>query len=166
MGMRSNPADHCAHARQQISLRVDSELSEFEGVLLDKHLERCAGCHAFAEGLADTTAALRAAPLEEPVLSIRVRSRRTAAWAHGLRAVSTAAAVALMGVVGLHPSTEFGPRTDLPPRTDIGPAHKLMGLKERQLATFETHRSPLRLAQGLQAAENLTLGPPSQRAPA
>jgi len=53
----------CARARFWASLRVDGELSELEGALLDAHLGRCADCSAYAAGVAGTTEALRNAPL-------------------------------------------------------------------------------------------------------
>lgn len=54
----------CARARFWVSLRVDGELSELEGALLDAHLGRCAQCAEFATGATLSTAWLRAAPLE------------------------------------------------------------------------------------------------------
>src|SRR5918997_1453497 len=69
MQMRSIlPAD-CARARQQLSLRVDSELSEFELVLLNAHLSRCEDCGAFDQGVVGFTGALRAVPMESPAIS-------------------------------------------------------------------------------------------------
>ena len=53
----------CARARFWASLRVDGELSELEGALLDAHLARCADCSGYAAGVTGTTAALRNAPL-------------------------------------------------------------------------------------------------------
>ena len=41
----------CARARFWASLRVDGELSELEGALLDAHLGRCADCSAYAAGV-------------------------------------------------------------------------------------------------------------------
>ena len=63
----------CARARFWASLRIDGELSELEGALLDAHLERCADCRSVAHGFGDATAALRAAPLERvPPVSVDV----------------------------------------------------------------------------------------------
>ena len=45
----------CARARFWASLRVDGELSELEGALLDAHLGRCADCSAYAAGVTGTT---------------------------------------------------------------------------------------------------------------
>jgi hypothetical protein len=52
----------CARARFWASLRIDDELSELEGALLDGHVARCADCAAFAAGIEASTAALRAVP--------------------------------------------------------------------------------------------------------
>src|SRR5215210_1148036 len=59
------PAD-CARASEQLSLRLDSELSEFERVLLEAHLARCANCRAFAESVTGLTMAIRNVPAEQP----------------------------------------------------------------------------------------------------
>ena len=49
----------CELARQWASLRIDGELSELEDALLEKHLEGCASCSAFAVRLASTTGSLK-----------------------------------------------------------------------------------------------------------
>jgi predicted anti-sigma-YlaC factor YlaD len=57
--------DHgCERACFWLSLRLDAELSELEGALLDDHLARCAGCQAVAVGFGASTRALRSATLE------------------------------------------------------------------------------------------------------
>jgi predicted anti-sigma-YlaC factor YlaD len=54
----------CDRARFWASLRLDGELSELEGALLDAHLGRCAACRAVVDGFDASTTALRSAPLE------------------------------------------------------------------------------------------------------
>src|SRR5256885_8548405 len=61
--MRSLRGNRCDRTREWASLRVDGELSEFEGRLLDDHLASCADCSDFAAGLAAHTTLLREAPL-------------------------------------------------------------------------------------------------------
>jgi predicted anti-sigma-YlaC factor YlaD len=57
--------DHgCERACFWLSLRLDDELSELEGALLDAHLARCAGCQAVAVGFGASTRVLRSATLE------------------------------------------------------------------------------------------------------
>ena len=85
----------CERARFWASLRLDGELSELEGALLDAHLARCAGCRAIADGFAASTTALRSAPLEG-VASVAVdlpRSRRP------LLATIAVVAVLVFGVI-------------------------------------------------------------------
>lgn len=53
----------CARARFWASLRIDGELSELEGALLDAHLAGCAACREVAQGFGSATIALRSAPL-------------------------------------------------------------------------------------------------------
>ena len=62
------PLEHkrCERARQWSSLRIDGELSELEGALLDRHLGVCGPCLAFDRQLQASATALRAAPLEVP----------------------------------------------------------------------------------------------------
>lgn len=68
----------CDRARTWVSLRLDGELSELEGVLLDAHLERCDGCRAAAAAVVGVTNAIRLAPpeaLPTPVAVPRARRR-------------------------------------------------------------------------------------------
>jgi predicted anti-sigma-YlaC factor YlaD len=49
----------CARARFWVSLRIDGELSQLEGALLDAHLVRCPDCREFAAGAEFTASKLR-----------------------------------------------------------------------------------------------------------
>jgi len=91
----------CAGARFWVSLRVDDELSELEGALLDAHLWRCFECCEFALGVDASTAAIRAALYvgHAPVVLDRPRSPRRFAAAAGIAAVVATAAIA-GGLVG------------------------------------------------------------------
>ena len=97
----------CDRTRLWLSLRLDGELSELESRLLGAHLVRCAACRAYEQGVQETTAALRAAPLvsaARPVSLPRARRRSVGA----LRIASAAAAfaaVALTGVLTLSASS-------------------------------------------------------------
>jgi predicted anti-sigma-YlaC factor YlaD len=86
---------HCERARLWASLRLDGELSELEGALLNAHLVRCAGCRAVADGFDASTTALRAAPLQRltPVDVDLPRSPRR------LLATIAVAAVLVLGVI-------------------------------------------------------------------
>jgi predicted anti-sigma-YlaC factor YlaD len=86
----------CARARFWVSLRVDEELSELEGALLDAHLDRCADCRAFARGADASTAAIRSASYvpHAPVVLALPRSPRRFVAGAGIAAVVAAAAVA------------------------------------------------------------------------
>jgi predicted anti-sigma-YlaC factor YlaD len=85
----------CDRARFWASLRLDGELSELEGALLDAHLARCAGCRALADGFVASTATLRSAPLEgvAPVAVDAPRSPRR------LLATVAVVAVLVLGVI-------------------------------------------------------------------
>ena len=89
----------CKTARENISLHLDGELSEFEQVALDGHLQRCADCRAYGKSVADATTRLRTTPLAQPefavVLPRRARVRIP------LRTAQAAAAAVVVAVVGL-----------------------------------------------------------------
>jgi predicted anti-sigma-YlaC factor YlaD len=91
----------CARARFWASLRVDDELSELEGALLDAHLARCADCREFEAAANGSAALLRQAPLEAvtPVLL----PRKTGASRRGalLGSLGAAALVGAAVVAGL-----------------------------------------------------------------
>jgi predicted anti-sigma-YlaC factor YlaD len=85
----------CERARFWASLRLDGELSELEGALLDAHLARCDACRELAAGFDASTAALRSTPLQRvaPVALGVPRSPRR------LLASIAVAAVLVLGVI-------------------------------------------------------------------
>lgn len=85
----------CARARFWASLRIDGELSELEGALLDAHLARCAVCRAVAADFVTATGTLRSAPLERPA-PVGVPSRRAP---RRLLATALVAAVVVLGAI-------------------------------------------------------------------
>ena len=97
--MRPSRGQLCDRARQWASLRVDGELSELEGALLDAHLTRCEPCRGFvreAEGIAGALRAVAFERLPAPV-AIDVPQRPRVP----LRVVQAAAAVALVLVAAV-----------------------------------------------------------------
>jgi hypothetical protein len=87
----------CARARFWASLRVDGELSELEGALLDAHLGRCADCQGYEARITGVTAALRNAPLvgvAPVVIDAPVRPGRVVA---GLVAATLVVLAAVVG---------------------------------------------------------------------
>jgi predicted anti-sigma-YlaC factor YlaD len=151
------PAD-CARARQQLSLRVDSELSEFELVLLEAHLARCGDCRAFEHGVSGLTKALRAVPVETPAISFqppRRRARLDVALSTSLRVGSAAAAIAVVAISGLialqgSPTPVGG--------IDVRRARPVLDLHERQLQRldrFGQTQNPV--PRGLAAAERTAM---------
>jgi predicted anti-sigma-YlaC factor YlaD len=134
------PAE-CAQACQQLSLRADRELSEFETVLLEAHLAVCADCRAYEKGVSGVTTLLRAVPLEQPIVPFQLprgRSRVNALLANSVRAGSAAAAVAIVVLTGF---TTF--RTALhsspasAPRTNVGETRRVLDLHEHQLQQLD-----------------------------
>jgi predicted anti-sigma-YlaC factor YlaD len=96
----------CDRAREWVSLRLDSELSELEQALLTAHLERCAACAAYAAGVETVTGAIRAAATERLRRPVTLPRRpRFGVAARALQA-GTATAAVLAAAVGL--GTLFG----------------------------------------------------------
>ncbi|CAN5785098.1 hypothetical protein BH18ACT13_BH18ACT13_12120 [soil metagenome] len=85
--------------REQVSLRLDDELSQLELRMVAAHLERCADCHAFEASMRELTEKLRAAPLESPRLPIVVRRVRRVSLSTAQLSAAAALAVAVLGVL-------------------------------------------------------------------
>jgi len=154
------PSDECARACEWASLRLDDQLSEFEEVLLEAHLARCVDCRSFEASISDVTGTLRAARLERPTFAFEA-PRRTGGRRIALRAVSAAAAVAVVGVSGLvslQLSTSGA-------RPAAAAERKVIGLKERQMneLTGSTSRPQTGVRQSLASAEQVIVG---EQAPA
>lgn len=102
----------CSRARFWVSLRLDGQLSELEGALLDAHLAGCPDCRSFADEASLTTARLRTEALEtlEPV-RIDVPRRGRNPLVIGFAAAVIAAAVLAGGLVRnvLSPASESVP---------------------------------------------------------
>jgi len=100
----------CARAQFWASLRLDGELSELEGALLDAHLARCAACSSVARDFGVFTDDLRTRPLEHvaPVVVRRARPPRRAFVAAAIAAV-LAAGVLLGGLVRAQVSRDASP---------------------------------------------------------
>jgi predicted anti-sigma-YlaC factor YlaD len=92
----------CERARQWSSLRLDGELSELEGALLEKHLETCGSCVSFAERLSATALSLRTTPPEEPRIRFQIPKRTRVSFPASRRVAvaAIAAALALGSLVG------------------------------------------------------------------
>jgi hypothetical protein len=155
MRMRSiMPAD-CARACQQLSQHMDSELSEFELVLLEAHLGRCDDCRAFGQAITGLTETLRAVPMESPSVSFqppRIRARFDTFLTGALRAGSAAAAVAVVALTGL---IAFNGSSSAIPAVDIEQARSVLDLHERQLRQLDSfgHAQTPEVPRGLAAAE-------------
>ena len=83
----------CEQARERFSLQLDDELSAHEALLLERHLDLCGACSAFASDVRRYTELLRTEPLE-PAPQIWVRGRPAAMRAAARVAAITAAAAA------------------------------------------------------------------------
>ena len=90
----------CERARQWSSLRLDGELSELEGALLEKHLETCGSCVSFAERLTATALSLRTTPPEAPRIRFEI-PKRTRGSFPASRRVAVAAIAAALGLGSL-----------------------------------------------------------------
>ncbi|MDQ3122722.1 MAG: zf-HC2 domain-containing protein [Actinomycetota bacterium] len=89
----------CQRIREQVSLRLDGELSQLELRMVAAHLERCAECRTFEESVREFTEELRAAPLQSPRLPILVRRARRVSLSAVQISVAATLAVAVLGVL-------------------------------------------------------------------
>jgi predicted anti-sigma-YlaC factor YlaD len=124
----------CQRVREQVSLRLDDELSQLEERMLTAHLLRCSDCQGFEQSVRKFTQDLRAAPLERPRQPILVRrARRISVTAAQISAAATLA-VAVLGVlsqVGL-PNTQ-----DPASRSTTANLFKTSWQPERELAQID-----------------------------
>ena len=154
MHERSVTRHDCVPARQQISLRLDGELSEFEEDLLEAHLRVCGHCRSYASEVAGTTAALRAAPLEKSIpVQLPRRHRRRVSAVGAFSVAATITVVMVSGAVGLRFS-----RTQTV-GAELRPTHQYTILMERQLNGVGSvdRKAARRTPLGLRAAERLTV---------
>jgi hypothetical protein len=149
------PADECARACEWVSLRLDEQLSDFEEVLLEAHLARCAECRAFAASAAGVTQVLRSTPLEQSAFTFEA-PHRTRGRTVALRAVSAAAAVAVVGLSGLVSLQLSASRA----RPGAAVERKVIGLKEKQMDELAglAQRANRQVRPSLAAAEQVTFG--------
>jgi len=96
----------CDRAREWVSLRLDSELSELEHALLDAHLARCLACASYAAGVEHVTGAIRSAKAERLRRPIALPLRHRFGFAARTLQAGTATAAVLAAAVGL--GTLFG----------------------------------------------------------
>jgi anti-sigma factor RsiW len=146
----------CNRTRQQVSLRLDSELSELEEALVSAHLARCAACSEFTSEIEALTDALRTAPLAEASFEVtlpRRPSRLGRTYVGSAAAATIAAAVAVGGLVGMHSSPS---RFTAP---DLETSREIISVKEQQLEALEGDgtQQVARTQLGLEAAELTTL---------
>lgn len=124
----------CHRTRQQVSLHLDSELSELEDALMAAHLARCAACRSFAKDLETLTETLRAAPLAEQSVRFQLPrrpSRIGVARAGTAAAAAITAAIVVGGFVGIDSSR---PQISA---SDIQNARERMILNEQRTQALE-----------------------------
>jgi hypothetical protein len=96
---RSGHSVVCDRVRAQISLDLDSELSQLERAMIAAHVVRCAECHAFRARVRWFTRELRAAPQLRPSAGLLVRRPgRISAVGRFQAGVAAAMALAIVGV--------------------------------------------------------------------
>lgn len=91
-------AQVCGRAREWSSLRLDGELSDFEGALLDAHLARCAGCRDVSRAMSAITDRLRETALEPLALAVVLPRRRRLVQNHVLLTAAAAVVVTTSGI--------------------------------------------------------------------
>lgn len=84
----------CDRARAWVSLDLDGGLSTFEKRLLDRHLDGCTDCRAFAQDSAHFTLELRSAPLLPAHVALQLPRRRSTVVSSAVAGLGSIAAVA------------------------------------------------------------------------
>ena len=100
----------CTRVREQVSLELDSELSQLEQRMLAAHLERCAACATYAAEVRALTERIRSAPLHNMRRPVVVRRHRSIATTRLQIGVAAAFALAALGL-----GTELAATADSPP---------------------------------------------------
>jgi anti-sigma factor RsiW len=103
----------CLETREAISAELDGEATELEAAAARRHREQCDDCEGFAKAVAETTAAVRAAPpLAAPSRPLRVTRRvaRRVTMVAGLAAAMAVSAALGAGVASHLGSGEPRPR--------------------------------------------------------
>ena len=89
----------CQRTREQVSLRLDGELSQLELRMVAAHLERCADCGAFEVSVREFTEELRTAPFELPRQPIVIRRTGRVSISAAQISVAAALAIAVLGAL-------------------------------------------------------------------
>ena len=89
----------CGRVREQISLRLDGELSQLEERMLASHLTRCEACREYEADAVEFTQELRSAPLERMTRPIVIRQPRRVSALRLQAGVAAALAVAVLGAI-------------------------------------------------------------------
>jgi predicted anti-sigma-YlaC factor YlaD len=100
--------DACGEARSNVSLLLDGELSELDGLRLRAHLDMCPDCRAFEAEASAATHLLRMSEPEELIFPV-VLPRRSRVPARMLQA-GAAAAASIALVIGLSTLRGLGQR--------------------------------------------------------
>lgn len=139
-------ATECERTRQWISAALDGELSQFQVVLLDRHVQRCHACRSFEERSTAVTSAIRNARAERTLGPVHLPARRRSTWrapAAALRVGSAAAMVACFVSVGLLAAPEGHRLTDehvliaSPLQRPSGTSDLVVGVRRPSLARGE-----------------------------
>jgi predicted anti-sigma-YlaC factor YlaD len=93
--LTSVPKSDCLQAREDVSARLDGELSELGTARLELHLRDCAECSAYAAEIEAVALRLRATEPERPERPIVLPHRRRLPIPATAAAVAAAAAVAI-----------------------------------------------------------------------
>jgi len=127
----------CERVHEQVSLELDSELSQLERRMVAAHLERCADCRAFRETVRRFTEELRAAPLEvprrRPVVVARPRRISLAGAQLGAAATLAIAALGLADQFGM----PWSQRTGSLPQVRAANLFQASWTPEREIAQLD-----------------------------
>ena len=130
------PSLVCQRIREQVSLRLDDELSQLEERMLASHLLRCSDCRMFEQSVREFTERLRAAPLESPRQPILVRRARRASLSV---AQISAAATLLVAVLGVLSQVDMPSTQDPSARSTTANLFKTSWQPDREIAQIDSN---------------------------
>jgi predicted anti-sigma-YlaC factor YlaD len=146
----------CDRARLWVSLALDNELSDFEDRLLDAHLERCADCREYEQGVRAATLRLRAEPLVANERQVALPRPRPALGVTRLAASAAAAALIAVGITGFFAVSGGNQRPHLLDRVGRSQNTEAADLRALRRSEIASQRQPVK-PQHIQIGTDTTL---------
>jgi predicted anti-sigma-YlaC factor YlaD len=133
----------CQTARESISAELDGEISEIEAAAARRHRAECADCDRFAESVARTAQAVRAAPQLVPSRRLVPAPSRVAARSVALAGFAAALVAAAFLGGGLASRLSHGP-AHRDPTVIVADNESPLALQQMQIRHILHEQAPAR----------------------